>query len=84
LLNQKKNLETKRKETYLGTIKVLESDKYIFEENWASSRSGRRVPIAVDKYTMSMNGTKTSADLPCNEQSCGASAYTGSDIKFEG
>tara|TARA_B110000977_G_C11026279_1_gene473297 strand:+ start:725 stop:826 length:102 start_codon:yes stop_codon:yes gene_type:complete len=33
---------------------------------------------------MSMNGTKTSADLPFNEQSYGAAAYTGSDIKFEG
>ena len=65
--SKKELRKKKRKETYLETIKALESDKYIFGENWASSRSGRRVPIAVDRYTMSMNGTKTSADLPFNE-----------------
>lgn len=78
--SKKELKKQKQYEEYLATKKLVESGKFIFVPDWATTHKGRRINLSAEGYTLSFVDKSTSADLPFFGQAYNATYGGGMEV----
>ncbi len=79
--SKKELKKQKQEEEYQATKKIVESKTFVFVPGWVTTQKGRRINVSGDGYTLKVENSTTSADLPYFGQAQNVS-YGGGGIEF--
>jgi len=81
--SKKELKKQKQQEEYQATKKLVESGKFIFVPDWATTNKGRRINLSGEGYTLKFDDKSTSADLPFFGQAYTATYGGNGGIEFK-